>query len=115
MKIRFDGIYSPQLPAGESEIPNDPYDCWIMLHCDIGLEGSEGCNRFTAYVTTPKFLAGKLLDSKFVSCRSVLVVEYFDWTLIEECIRSICSRISVNNWQDAVVELSQYFDHEGDS
>lgn len=96
MKARLAGLYSVDLPSGPPAIPGDPEHCWIAVQADIGLEGSEGADTFTFYVTTPSFLRN---DSTPIG-RSTIVVDKFNWRDVESEIRNRCARAHGETWEE---------------
>jgi hypothetical protein len=62
MQAELRGLYSPTLPSGPSEAPENPCDRWVVMQADIGHEGGNGADIFTFYVTTPAFLERTLDD-----------------------------------------------------
>lgn len=109
MKARLDGIYSPDLVSEYGELPEEPEDCWIIIHADIGPDNDPGADRFTCYVTTPKFLAGIIKYDRFQLYRGLLVVNEFDWEVVEEAINSVCLEVEGDSWSEIVTQLSRFF------
>lgn len=112
MKAKLDGIYSPDLPSGYGELPDDPRDCWVVIHADIGTDCGLGMDCFTLYVTTPIFLERSIRVDLFQTGRGLLIVNEFDWGVVEDAISSVCLEIEAETWQAIVSQLSMSFLYE---
>ena len=112
MKAKLDGIYSPDLPSGYDEMPENPKDCWVIIHADIGVEGGQGMDCFTMYVTTPEFLSKSVRNDRYQLGRGLLILHEFDWELVEQAINSVCSEIEADSWVDMENKLSKSFFYE---
>lgn len=114
MKIKLKGIYSPNLPSGYGELPDNPKDCWIVIHADIGVEDELGADCFILYVTTPLFLIKSITTEQFQLGRGLLIVDKFDWDVILDAIDTVCAKAEADSWSDVVSQLSRSFFYEYD-
>lgn len=116
MKIKLDGIYSPDLPSGYAELPDEPENCWVVINADIGLDdGNSSTDCFTFYITTPQYLGGSLSEVKHQFGCGLIILESFDWFVVESAIMDLCAKIKVKSWDHAVQELSRYGFYEFDN
>lgn len=114
MRVKLKGIYSPNLPSGYGELPDDPRDCWIVIHADIGVDNEPGSDCFILYVTTPRFLAKSIITERFQVGRGLLIVDEFDWDVVIDAVDSVCMKSGAGLWSDAVNQLSRSFFYEYD-
>jgi hypothetical protein len=109
MKAKLKGIYSIDLPEGKSSLPEDPENCWIVLQADIGLDdGTEAADTFTFYICTPKKLATIVIDEKYQLGRHLIVVDRFEWQLIESIVLKICSEAIGEDWEGIAKYISRF-------
>ena len=113
VKAKLDGIFSPDLPSGYSELPECPDNCWIIVHADIGLDdGNNAADCFTFYVSTPKYLSQILTEGYYQAGRALVIVNEFDWFVVEEAIGDICSKVVGDSWEKIAEQLSKYGEYE---
>jgi len=108
MKAKFDGIYSIDLPGGPPELPSDPSNCWVVIQADIGHEGGEGADIFTFYVCTISALEDQLKVKGCELGRHLIILERFDWELVEKAICDICANASGETWEDIAHFIARY-------
>ena len=108
MKARLDGIYSIDLPGGPPELPPDPEDCWLVVQADIGLEAGEGADTFTFYICTPKRLKKVLQVEPCQVGRHLLIVEKFDWSVVDAAIRQMIGDLSADSWDELAAKIGRY-------
>ena len=109
MKAYLNGsIYSIDLPSGPPEMPKDPYDCWIVIQADIGVAGKEGADIFTFYVCTAKRVNSILQNEDFLLGHHLILVEKFDWQVVENAIKNILNNLEANTWEQLAIKLNEY-------
>ena len=108
MKARLEGIYSIDLPDGPPRLPEDPSDCWIVVQADIGPVGTDGADTFTFYVCTLKRLQRALKSEAWQFGRHSLIVERFDWDIVESAIRRMVDDQEAADWDALAAKLGQY-------
>lgn len=100
MKATLKGIYSIDLPEGDPSLPEDPENCWIVLQADIGLnDGTEAADTFTFYVCTVKKLSAIVKEKNYRFGRHLIIVDRFDWQMVESAIFKICDETGGENWE----------------
>lgn len=109
MKAKLKGIYSIDLPEGQPSLPEDPENCWIVLQADIGLDdGTQAADTFTFYICTPKKLSAIVKEEKHQLGRHLIIVDQFDWELLESTIVKICDEATGENWEEIAEQISRY-------
>lgn len=98
MQAELRSLFSPTLPAGSSEAPDNPHDCWVVMQADIGDDYGESADIFTFYVTTPAFLERTLDGERCEMGRGLMVVKRFDWTVVEKLVKEICTVVRGDSW-----------------
>lgn len=88
------------------------YQVRFIVHADIRMDGGEGVVSFTLYVTTPNFLARSIKTDRFQLGRGLLVVNEFDWEVVEEAVNSICQEVEADTWLEMASQLSRCFFYE---
>jgi len=114
MKAYLDGICSIDLPSGPPELPDDPYDCWIVIQADIGPEGEQGLDIFTFYVCTVENLKRGFESKSYQLGHHLILVERFDWEIVEDAIKSILDKLEADNWDKLAVKINEYGEWEFD-
>jgi hypothetical protein len=112
IKAKLDGIYSPELASGRGELPSEVTNCWVAMHADIGADNERGTDTFTFYVTTPRFLEDSLKSETVQLGRGLVIVNEFDWGVVESAVASICDSVRAESWEEAAVLLSRSFFYE---
>ncbi len=108
MKARLDGIYSIDLPEGPPQLPGDSSNCWIVVQADIGPVGRSGADTFTFYVCTHKRMEQILESEGWQFGRHLLIVERFDWKVVEAAIRRLVEDHEEADWNALAAKLGQY-------
>lgn len=108
MKAELDGLSSVDLPSGPPQMPEDPLDCWIPIEANIGVRGESGADIFTFYVCTPTRLSSTLRLMPHQFGRHLLVVERFDWSVVEVAIRALLGSLSADSWDDLATKIGRY-------
>jgi len=108
MKVVVDAIFSIDLPEGPPQLPPDPEDCWVVVMADIGTADSPGYDEFTFYVCTIKKLQAIVDGDGACFGKHLLVVNRFDWNLVEQAINDLCDSIEGDSWEDIASKLSRY-------
>jgi|SRR3989338_3352331 len=93
-KRYIDGVYCIDYP-GPGELPTDPYNAYGDVRVDIGYEGEKGLSNYAFDVYTLQQLTDDIKsgDAKYLFGRHLLIVEKFDYDLIEKAIESIIDKI----------------------
>lgn len=112
MKSYLDGICSIDLPSGPPELPDNPHDCWIIIQADIGPEGEEGLDIFTFYVCTVEKLKCGLQSQGFQLGHHLILIERFDWQIVENAIKSILDKLVADNWDQLAAKINEYGEWE---
>ena len=112
MKAYLEGIYSIDLPSGPPEMPSNPYDCWIVIQAEIGVEGHSGADTFTFYVCTVKKLRDILSMDNVEFGRHLILVENFDWAIVENAIKGILDELEADTWDQLAAKIHEYGEWE---
>lgn len=108
MDAELHGLSSVDLPEGPPQMPEDPRDCWVPIEADIGVKGESGADIFTFYVCTPGRLARTLGQVPHQFGRHLLVVERFDWSVVEAAIRELIADLSASSWDELAEKIGRY-------
>lgn len=112
MKARLDGLFSIDLPAGPLQLPKDPRDCWIVVQADIGPLNNNSADTFTFYVCTLKNLQQLLDCESYRLGHHLILVERFDWKVVEDAIGSILDKLDADNWDQLAAKINEYGEWE---
>ncbi len=108
MKSELKGLYSIDLPNGKPQLPKDPSNCWIIVQAEIGTTDNIESDVFTFYVCTLKKLTQIVSKNKFQKGLHLLIVEAFDWVLIENIINNICNKTMGNTWEEIAQQINKF-------
>jgi len=80
---------------GPGELPPDPYNAYGDVRVDIGYENEVGVSNYAFDVYTPTKLDSSIKgrDQKCLFGRHMLIVEKFDYDIIEKAIETIIDEI----------------------
>lgn len=109
MQAELRSLISPALPSGPSDAPENPHYCWVVMQATIGHGSGDGADVFTFYVTTPAFLERILDDKGYELGRGLVVINQFDWKVVEELIKRTCANARGDSWETFVQQLSRNF------
>lgn len=108
MEASLQGLFSVDLPKGPSQMPENPFDCWIPVEAEIGVRGEAGADTFTFYVCTPNRLARSVQRTPYQFGRHLLIVEKFDWSVVESAIQSLLETLTADSWGDLAIRIGRY-------
>lgn len=112
MRAELKTLYSSSLPSGETELPVERQDFWVIMKADIGTVGAEGADCFTFYVTSPNFLSKSIAHDECQIGRGLLILNEFDWDQVERAVTTICAQAEGDTWEQIAAYLSRYFHYE---
>ena len=96
------------LPNDTPGLPETPRNCIILLSVDIGLKNESGEDAFDFRVITEEYInnvfKGKQWNFLWIG---LIIVEEFDWELIERRISKLKSGITGDDWKDIAVQIYQ--------
>ena len=103
------GLWSTDLPNGPPGLPKTPRNCIILLSVDIGLKNESEEDTFDFTVITEEYINNYLKENNGIFFgRGLIIVEEFDWELIERRISKLISGITGDDWKDIAVQISRY-------
>ena len=113
MKPELRLLYSSDLPHSGVDLPEDLENFWVVIHAEIGIEGEDGADRFTLYVTTLKFLSDSMSIPIFG--RGLLILESFSWEVIRRFIDGLCLKNEGHSAKSVMNKLSRFmiYEYEG--
>jgi len=100
------------LELEEGGVPPDPERCSYAFEVEIGTKGGEGADIFSFVVITLQEL---LTDTNPRWGRSLLIVEFFSWPLIEKKLNALLSQCSGKDWIEVAAKLNRYLAWEYDN
>ena len=100
-------FHSIDLP-GLDDKPDDPKEGRILVSAEIGFEGSAGADRFDFHVCSVRWVQKQLQRESHLVGRGLIVVNEFEWKLVENAIRELVERIRVETWDQAATALSRF-------
>ncbi len=113
MKIRIDGgLFSFEIAEGPPVLPDDPLDCWVDVRADIGPEGQSGGDMFAFSVCTIGRLQKILKKNPSLAIDKTILVEKFDWGVIEAEIEAILKDVDGETWAEIAMKIHRYGDWE---
>lgn len=89
--------------------PDSPDDFCIWLTLLIGPDDAEGGHLFQVGVCTVAWLAHQVSISRPCVLRHMILVERFDYSLIERTIINIVENTQSLGWEKSVPVLSRFF------
>ena len=101
-------LHSPDLFDLESSSPEDPEEFGILIQAMVGPVGAEGEESFDFTVCAPKWLSKNINGSKHLFGRHYLIVNRYDYGVINDAISSLCRSVSGSSWQEVAQKLSQH-------
>ncbi|MHB2020411.1 MAG: Imm8 family immunity protein [Candidatus Xenobia bacterium] len=111
MKAELKSLGSIQLDRGE--LPSDPEDCAIRMTAAVGELGDEAADNFDFTVVTPRSLARELSEGPhYLLGRHLVIVERFDWDLVEAAIRSVVEREEAPTWEELAARIGRHGEWE---
>ena len=88
--------------------PVDPQNFELAVQAIIGPMGEKGEEIFYLTVCTPQWLANYVSREKYIFGIHRLIVERYNWDLIEDVVRRLCRRISGKSWQEVTTKLNRF-------
>jgi hypothetical protein len=86
------------------DLPPDPEECSVSIDVEIGPKGSNGGDRFSFEVVTPKYLFG-VTGTRWG--RGLLIVNKFDWQVVESFVAKLLRHSQGETWEDVAKEISK--------
>jgi len=102
------------IQSSPQETGNPINDCWVMVHADIGPEGTKApdgtvaTDIFLFYVTTPKHLINSVKGEDYRFGRGLLIVEEYSEALIRKAFEKLLSSIEGDNWEEVANKINRY-------
>lgn len=96
-------IFSPDLHY--KRLPEDCENCAIYIEVEIGQKDTEGADIFSFTAITPKAIPQ---HKDYRWGRGWLVIDYFDWKIIEDAVDKLCSSVNAVSWSQVSSELNKY-------
>lgn len=113
MNLEIQSIWSPDLNPPSEGYPEDVFDFEVLLQVSIGEVGKPGGEVFALAVCSSKALL-KTESGEFLN--NTLVIEKFDWMIIQNRITKLLSFCqSASSWKEVILRLSgclRYSDEE---
>lgn len=108
MEAELRRLHSPDAPDVEHYVPIDADDFGLLLQAIIGPKDQIGEESFDFIVCTPNWLQKQVRDRGYLMGRHHLIVSRYDFDLIRDAIRTLCSETKGSDW-DAIAEyLGRY-------
>jgi hypothetical protein len=101
-------LHSPDAFDLSTFAPEDPTNVGILVQAMIGPEGQEGAESFDFLVCTPNWLQAQISRDGARMGRHHLIVDAYDFGVVEESIRAICDRAAGPDWQSVASYLGRY-------
>lgn len=96
----------------EAYSPEIPHNFFVWLTLLIGPAGAEGGHLFQVGICTPTWLAHLLSREHICYLKNMLLVENFDFSLIQRKIAGIVDSSERATWEESVQVLARYFSWE---
>lgn len=96
----------------EAYSPEKPHNFCVWLTLLIGPAGAEGGHLFQVGICTPTWLAHLLSREQICCLKNMLLVENFDFSLIQRKIAGIVDSSERATWEESVQVLARYFSWE---
>lgn len=105
MRAKLKELSSPDVDL-ETYTPEPPDTFGFLLEAYIGLEGSEGADRFEITLCTPQWI-GLRLDRGIIIGRHLLIVSNYNFNAIKDFVEKYCSRCVGNDWDEIAEKVSR--------
>lgn len=79
-----------------------------MAQADAGVKIEEGADTFTFYVCTPTRLKKVLQVEPCRVGRHLLIVQHFDWAVVEASIRNLIGNLTGESWKELAAKVGRY-------
>lgn len=108
MKAELKDIYSTTLPNAYSSIPDDVANCWVDIHAEIGVKGEDAADTFVFQVCTIQRLTEIVEANGYLCERHLVVMESFDWNLVEQSISEIILPLEADDWNSLAKKIHDF-------
>ena len=113
MRAELRSLDSADAPEGlEGFRPSDPQSFALAIGATVGPEGGEGGDLFYFTVCTPEWLRENGSQKGFAFLHGHVLVDRWDYQLVERAIRDLCFRTEGAGWDEIATKLSRYGDWE---
>jgi hypothetical protein len=93
----------------ETYQPDNPYNFSVSLTILVGPSNQEGGHLFQVCFCTLTWLAHQLSINKSITLRHMILIETFDFDIIQEKINEIIQNSERETWDESINVLSRYF------
>src|SRR6476660_8899111 len=107
LRAELRGLQSPDLPDLERGVPEDTAHFGILVEASIGSSGSPGEELFDFVVCTPSWLATQVSSGEYRFLRHYLLVQRYDYHLMQSAIEKLCASISGPDWTSVAEKLAR--------
>ena len=108
LRAELRALHSPDLPDLAREVPEDPAHFGLLVEASIGPSGSLGEDLFNFVVCTPSWLARQVASGEYRFLRHYLLVQRYDYHLIQAALEKLCASISGPDWTSVAEKLARY-------
>jgi len=113
MKAKIDdGLYSFDIAEGPPALPDCPNDCWVNVIADVGHEHAVGGDMFLFSICTVTRLKNIIERDSSIFLSKVIIVERFDWKVIEDAIKGILDKLEADTWEQLAAKINEYGEWE---
>lgn len=101
-------LHSPDAFDLRAFAPEDPTNVGIVVQAMIGPDDGAASESFDFLVCTPNWLKAQLRTDGARVGRHHLIVDAFDFAMIEASIRALCDRAAGPDWKSVASYLGRY-------
>jgi hypothetical protein len=114
VRAQLSGFYSPDLlaerqePDLESFQPDDFENFGLGVTAFVGPNDAGGEEMFDFFVCTARWLADHPPEKGFWFLRSYLLLNRWDYGVLDRSLRDLCARSEGETWEEVGTKLSRY-------
>jgi Immunity protein 8 len=112
LKPILQDIHSTFLPKSFKSMPENITDCWVDIVASIGVAEADGGDYFTFQVCTTNRLERIIGSGEFLVVSKLIIVNKFDWELVETAVKSILENLEADTWEQLAAKIHEYGEWE---
>jgi Immunity protein 8 len=101
-------LHSPDADPLSEFAPHDPEAFSILVQALVGPSDGEGEESFDFLVCTPRWLAAQEFEKGFVWPRSHLLLQRWDYTVVERAIGDVIVHAEGPDWPSVAAQIGRY-------
>lgn len=92
----------------DSYYPEDRRVFGFGVQAVIGPENFDGGDVFNFFVCSPDWLKEEILDKEIIFARSFIIINDYNFEIIENKIKELCSKTVSDCWDKIAIQISKF-------